>query len=160
MWSQNTSGLYELCFRLDDSSSSKSNGRQVCASRCLQVSGNQGGSSPYQLVLMKVNDKCAVSPRVIMRCPCRGLLPDVCLWENGPGPSFDCGQVPHLCCPAHSTQAWSQGCFRVCSLHWPTLSHSEEGKLIVSLLNLIPHRLLKGFTACQALRQVLGNEIK
>ena len=51
-----------------------------------------------------------------------------------------------------------QGCFRFCSSCWPRLSHFEEVKLIVSVINLIPQHLLKGFTACQALCQVPGNK--
>lgn len=67
-------------------------------------------------------------------------------------------QVPQLCYPAHSLQACSQGCFRFCSSDWPRLSHFEEVKLIASLINVILQHSLKGFTACQALRQILGNE--
>ena len=57
------------------------------------------------------------------------------------------GQVPHLCCPAHSPWAWSQGCFRFCP-HTGLGGHTGEVKLIVSLINLLPQHLLKGFTAC------------
>lgn len=68
--------------------------------------------------------------------------------------------VPHVCYPAHSLQARSQACFRFCSSDWPRLSHFEEVKLIVSLIRWILQHLLKGFTACRALCQLLGNEME
>ena len=118
---------------------------------CLQVSGNHEGSSAYYLVLMRMNEQWAVSQRLIMRC---GFLPDISLWEMAHDLLFMWGRsrYPISCC--------FQACFRFCSACWPRLSHFEEVKLIVSVINLISHHLLKGFTACQALRQVLGNRIE
>lgn len=96
----------------DECSSRKSSCRSVCVLCYLQVFGNQEGSSPCWLVLMRVNDKWPVGPKVmgvgsegfslISAC---GEMAHNLLCTVGTG------QVPHLCYPAHSLQAWSQGAF-------------------------------------------------
>ena len=126
---------------------------------CLQVSGNQEGSSPYYLVLMRVNEQWAVSPRVNYEVWAQRIPPWYQPVGKWPRSFFLCGDragYPISCCPPHSFQ----GCFRFCSSRWPRLSHFEEVKLIVSVINLILQHLLKGFTACQALCQILGNKIE
>lgn len=94
---------------------------------------------------MRVNDKWAVSPGVIKRYQIRGLLPDVCLWENARTflLLWEQGRCPisvvRLAAPRaalDSAPCTGLGC------------HIVEVKLIVSLINLIPQHLLKGFTAC------------